>query len=110
MDGFNMQYQSRTPVINAVQYICPSDNTSKNKIEECFDEFPEWLRIAFKFGIVIDRGSNLEIKRAVYCRQKVYETDWIICSIIPGEPFPELYLCETETFLQIYKEVNKNEK
>ena len=65
MEGFSMRYQSETPVIEAVKYICPRYNTTRDRIEDCFNEFPDWLRDAFNLGRTSARLMKLDKNRDI---------------------------------------------
>lgn len=106
-----MRYQSKSPVIEAVQFI----NCGAPELKDSFNEFPDWLEKAFDLGIITTEysekypGMYLEIKRSKFHSKLVFPSQWITFSSIPGYAYPQLSVFDKNIFFKIYEEV-KDEK
>ena len=103
-----MRYRKKPVVIEAVQVM----NYNAQKLEECFNEFPDWLDEAFKKNMLIrffpDEKSiksalRFGVIKTMEGELNVGVGNWIIQGV-KGE----LYPCDDEIFRMTYEEVNKN--
>jgi len=103
-----MRYKKKPIVVEAVQFIdCVSD-----KIQDHFDEYPDWLNEAFKehtIRLIFADTKHLTIESFAIATKEgdmnLTKGNWLIQGV-KGE----LYPCNDEIFRMTYEEVNKNEK
>jgi hypothetical protein len=98
-----MRYRKKPIEIEAVQFI----KSDTHEIEECFSEFPDWLRVSLKEGVVdfliLASPNRISLRFTVKTIEGEMElslNNWLIRGV-KGE----LYPCNDEIFKMTYEQV-----